>query len=291
MLKSIRGKYNISIADVGVRVLLPAAAGAAILLFYRIIKNMDAKIQQFEHSLTKSEGKTEKAIQQCREGLRTIEEERKLSEEKLGVESSVAATEATGKSDGHMKEVNAKTSSVQSFVEPSRKELCDSFVGIRTERKTGEELWLQLEKLRVEFTEAVTEVTEKTEGFIKEVNTNSTRLESLVKTTKKELSDSFVGATTEINTTMKEISLTVKENSQNCLELKENDLEITKQFDAMKMFVSKVLAGSMTSGSAGSEPPISVSNMSGTNLETSSYFMKNTLNSRRARQRGQFSRS
>jgi len=259
MFTSFRGKY-ISITKVGFGVILP---GAALLLFYRIIKNMDAKIQQLEHSLTKSEWKTEKAIQQCREGLRTIAEERKLSEEKLSVESSVAATEATGN---------------------------DSLVGIRTERKTGEELWLQLEKLRVEFTVAVTEVTEKTEGFIKEVNTNSERLESLVKTTKKELSDSFVGATTEINTTMKEINLTVNENSRNFLELKENDLKITKQFDAMKMFVSKVLAGSMSSGSAGNEPPGSVGNMSETNLETSSYFMKNTLNSRRARQRGKLSR-
>jgi len=286
MFTSFRGKY-ISITKVGFGVILP---GAALLLFYRIIKNMDAKIQQLEHSLTKSEWKTEKAIQQCREGLRTIAEERKLSEEKLSVESSAAATEATGKSDGLMKEVNAKTSIVQSYVEPSRKELSDSLVGIRTERKTGEELWLQLEKLRVEFTVAVTEVTEKTEGFMKEVNTNSERLESLVKTTKKELSDSFVGATTEINTTMKEINLTVNENSRNFLELKENDLKITKQFDAMKMFVSKVLAGSMSSGSAGNEPPGSVGNMSETNLETSSYFMKNTLNSRRARQRGKLSR-
>jgi len=287
MFKLFRGKY-ISIADIGVGVLLP---GAAFLLFYRIIKNMDAKMQQFENSLTKSLCKAEKAIQQCREGLRTIEEERKLSEEKLSVESSVAGTEVASKPDVLIKEVNAKTSSVQSFVETSKKELSDSLEGIKTERKTGEELELQLDKLRVEFTAAVTEVTEKTEGLIKEVNTNSTRLESLVKTTRKELSDSFVEATTEINTTVKEISSTVNENSRNCLELKENDNAITKQFDAMKMFVSKVLAGSMTSGSAGSEPSGSVSNMSGTNFETSSQLIKNSRNSRRVKRRGNFSRS
>jgi len=287
MFKLFRGKY-ISIADIGVGVLLP---GAAFLLFYRIIKNMDAKMQQFEISLTKSLCKAEKAIQQCREGLRTIEEERKLSEEKLPVESSVAGTEVASKPEVLIKEVNAKTSSVQSFVETSKKELSDSFEGIKTERKTGEELELQLEKLRVEFTAAVTEVTEKTEGLIKEVNTNSTRLESLVKTTRKELSDSFVEATTEINTTVKEISSTVNENSRNCLELKENDNAIMKQFDAMKMFVSKVLAGSVTSGSAGSEPSGSVSNMSGTNFETSSQLIKNSRNSRRVKRRGNFSRS
>jgi len=246
----------------GVGVLLP---GAALYLFYRIIKN---------------EWKTQKAIQQFREGLTTIAEERKLSEEKLRVEFYGAVTEFTGKSNELMKEVNAKTSSLQSFVETSRKELSDSFAGTKTKRKTGEELELQLENFFVEFNAAVTEVTEKTE-----------RLEKLVKATRKELSDSFVEATTEINTTVKEISFTVDENSQKYLELKENDLMITKQFDAMKLFVSKVLAGQMTSESVESEPSGGVSIMSGTNFETSSPLTTNSRSSRRVKRVGMFSRT
>jgi len=268
----IRGK-DMSTAKIGFGVLLP---GAALYLFYRIIKN---------------EWKMQKAIQQFREDLTTIEEERKLSEEKLRVEFNGAVIEFTGKSNKLMKELNAKTSSLQSFVETSRKELSDSFAGTKTGRKTGEELELQLKKFFVEFNAAVTEVTEKTEWLITEVNTKSAKLEKLVEETRKELSDSFVEATTEINTTVKEISFTVDENSQNCLDLKENDLMITKQFDAMKLFVSKVLAGQMTSESVGSEPSGGVSIMSGTNLETSSPLMTNSRSSRRVKRVGMFSRT